>query len=334
MRLPWGPFSDIRKLFLHGAHFYFVGCLSFEERCCGVPLLLSRMDSGPLKFVQVVDPADAFPNYLDEAEQKTLGNQTRLENAGVKLEKVRSPLLGSEDEILDTWRTISAGSQEDTLIIDITAFPKRYFCLILKRVMLHSTFKNVIVTYTMPGTNGYTNLHLAEDPMACDHIPGFAPPLPPRGDTLVLSVGFESLSISSLLEVYRDRKRGAKVLIAFPPNGAAIKRSWNTLMSLTRGRAHGIDKSMIAVVATWDVEAVYKTLCHWDSDSNGLSLAPFGPKPHSMAMALFALKHDCGLYYSQPRSYNPNYSRGIGETWAYVVKWGGVQCYERVENPM
>jgi hypothetical protein len=74
---------------------------------------------------------------------------------------------------------------------------------------------------------------------------------------------------------------------------------------------------------------VFLTLDKIAKDSSGLMLAPFGPKPHSLGMILFALKHDRALIYSQPKSYNPDFSQGIGETWAYVVKWDGVPCYQR-----
>jgi hypothetical protein len=46
-------------------------------------------------------------------------------------------------------------------------------------------------------------------------------------------------------------------------------------------------------------------------------------------MTLFAIENDVGIYYSQPRAYNPYYSRGWSDVWAYVVKWGGTPCFER-----
>ncbi len=95
------------------------------------------------------------------------------------------------------------------------------------------------------------------------------------------------------------------------------------------GEADDIIQNNLEVIAVWDTEQVYKTLERWDQNADGVTLAPFGPKPHSLGMALFAIKHDCGLYNTQPKSYNPDYSRGRGEVWAYVVKWDGIPCYER-----
>jgi hypothetical protein len=63
-------------------------------------------------------------------------------------------------------------------------------------------------------------------------------------------------------------------------------------------------------------------------DSGPLALAPFGPKPHTLGMALLAMKYDLAMHYTQPRVYHPDYSRGYGRTWAYVVKWNGRACYD------
>lgn len=96
------------------------------------------------------------------------------------------------------------------------------------------------------------------------------------------------------------------------------------------GNAQQVNTDNIAVVPVWDFEQVYLKLQRWDQDAdNGLTLAPFGPKPHTLGMALFAIENDCGLYYTQPKSYNPDYSLSQGESWAYVVKWDDVPCFDR-----
>lgn len=35
------------------------------------------------------------------------------------------------------------------------------------------------------------------------------------------------------------------------------------------------------------------------------------------------------LVYSQPQTYNPDYTFGIGNSWGYVIKWEGIECFER-----
>jgi hypothetical protein len=41
------------------------------------------------------------------------------------------------------------------------------------------------------------------------------------------------------------------------------------------------------------------------------AFAPFGPKPLSAAICLFAAQRGCAVYYPQPTVYHPHYSRGI-----------------------
>ena len=45
-----------------------------------------------------------------------------------------------------------------------------------------------------------------------------------------------------------------------------------------------------------------------------LVIAPFGVKTHTLGMALFAIEHNCGMYYTQPKSYNPAYTEGFETT--------------------
>ena len=74
---------------------------------------------------------------------------------------------------------------------------------------------------------------------------------------------------------------------------------------------------------------MYATLEKWNLDSESLILVPFGPKTHTLGMALFAIKHSSGIYYSQPQAYNPEYTKGIGDSWGYIAKWEGVPCFDR-----
>lgn len=328
MRLPWGNLDEIDRKFILDGNFVILGSLSFEERCCALPERMLRKSCQAVELLEIQDPVDAFPNYSHEANQKIDRHRERLTSAGVNYRSIKTELLSTEDQILDLINTWSHSfSKSSIVLLDITALPKRFFCFILKRLMLNDSCQNLIITYTEAGPNGYTKSHLVEDPMTCDHLPGFGGPLPPKGDTLVVSVGFEALNVRSLLEIYSDKKRATRILLSFPPNGHTLRRQWIALKNIVdvpQDVMGGIE-----FVAAWDAEIVYRTLERWNDCSDGLTLAPFGPKLHSLGMTLFALKYDAGLYYTQPRSYHPDYSTGEGATRAYVVKWDGIPCYER-----
>jgi len=282
-------------------------------------------------MVVVHDPEDAFPDYTDETRKKVAEHERRLREAGVHFEKREVTLLANDDDILDLCRPIETGCLGETIVLDVTSLPKRFFCFMLKRLCRADAVPNVVATYT--GSAGYTSDHLAADPLPPDNLPGFGgpPPPPTPNTTLVLSLGFESLNLASLLDIHSREARDLRFIVPYPPDGQSMQRCWETLYAVLRGVADRA-RDRIDVVAGWDCEQVYRVLWRLHGDADGLAFAPFGPKPHSMAMALFAIKHDVGLYYTQPRAYHPDYSTGRGSTWAYVVKWDGVPCYERLRQ--
>jgi hypothetical protein len=353
MRIPWGKLEQIVAGFTgEGA---VLGCLSFENRCIAVPCAMNDMGCvlrGTL-MVKIVDPKDAFPDYGSEAEERIQANRRILDSAGVRYDLTQQDLLGTEDDMLSVLNSFPLVTQCETVFLDISSFPKRWFCFFLRRLMGSRRVANVIVTYTEVGNLGYPDMHLAEDPMPCDHLPGFSGPLPPSGDQLVVSVGFETLNVSSLVKVYRDHTRDVRFVLAFPSGPHTNRRQWATLREVSSiGGVRCPPIRSVELIALWDVEQVYRTLENWrrqrlarqnvqksrrsrsgsTPDGNALALAPFGPKTHTLAMALFAMKNRCGMYYTQPKSYNPKYSVDSGVTWAYVVKWRGVPCFDREQQ--
>jgi len=328
MRLPWGRLEEIQDLFLQNMQLQVIGCLSTEYRCTEVPMRLGLTDGVDVHLMVIQDPPDGSPDYSDETREKLSENESRLHDAELTFSKELTHLLATEDGLLELIAPYEAAEGSDVIVLDITSFPKRYFCFFLKRLLASERARNVVVTYTE--AQEYTADHLAEDPMSSEHLPGFAAPPPPQ-TTLVLSLGFEALSLAQLLEIHGRETIDVHFFLPFPPDGVTTQRTWQTLRQVVRSQADRA-RGRVEVIATWDAEQVYSALARLHERGGGLLLAPFGPKPHTMAMALFAMKEDSGMYYTQPKSYNPSYSRGCGETWAYVAKWDGVACFDRVRS--
>jgi hypothetical protein len=109
-----------------------------------------------------------------------------------------------------------------------------------------------------------------------------------------------------------------------------VNRQWSTVRRVLGDKTEGIE-NCIEVATPWDAEQAYRLLEFWHHEKDGgLTFAPFGVKPHTLAMTLFAIRHECSLVYTQPKSYNPKYTKGQGSTRAYVIKWNGVVCYGRL----
>lgn len=281
-------------------------------------------------LVALQEPKDAYPDFSGAAAKKRDANRRYLLRSGVSFREKTAPLLATEDELLALLDGDEALRSADTLLLDISAFPKRFFCFLVKQLILRNSCRNVIVAYTEAAA--YHHGHVAEDPMPCDFLPGFAAPLERSGGTLVISVGFESLGLGSLLRSYQERRGRVRLISSFPAARDAVHREWRTLFDMVAGDSQDVSVQKVEVIAPWDTELVYRAALRSDTAEPGIAMAPFGPKPHSLGMALYAIKEDVGVYYTQPRAYNPEYSSGAMRTWAYVVKWDGIACFERIER--
>ena len=324
MILPSGKLSQFNNL-IRDSECVLIGALSFEERCCSLPLTISVRTKKILFKIQ--DPITGFPNYSDCIEEKIKNNRERLSAAKTSFEEIPTDLLASEDTLLDMIQQVKR-EPSNLYILDITSLPKRFFCFFLRYLVKRDWCQNLLVTYTMAGPEGYSPEHLTASPMTRAPLPGFSSSAPLSGDTLVISLGFESLNIRSIIDVY-TKKRLPKILMSFPCSTLIIKRQWNMLRHIFSKGQIRLSKKDIKSVATWDAEEVYRTLQYWQKECGHLAIAPFGTKPHSLGLALYAIKSDSAMYYTQPTSYNPDYSRGVGETWGYLVKHRGICCYDR-----
>lgn len=303
-----------------------LGCISPEER--SIATLQAMQSIGKVRAAMMVieDPSDGFPDYSAQTSLKIDAQRVLLQRCGLGYEEIQAHLLANYDAL---HSSITPFEDEDTVLLDITSLPKRYFCFFLKRLLASEGCRNLVVTYAEAAH--YTSDHLSEDPMTCAALPGFQGPTDTTSQ-LAVSIGFESLNLDSFLDLYKQETKYVHFLLPFPPNGEFTRRTWCTLRQVVRNNDMRV-QGRLSIIPAWDAELVY--LCLSDIYTEGeLALAPYGPKPHTLGMTLFAVKNDVGIYYSQPKSYNPEYSRGVSEIRAYVVKWDGVACYDRPRLPL
>lgn len=331
MRLPCRRLADFALDELSARSFAVVGCLSFEQRCTVVPIKFSQSYGRKMNqyLFELTDPPGGVPDYSQERAAKVADNRRELEHGGVCWTPIGGETVASEDALLRHVALVTTACPE-TIVLDITAIPKRVFCFLLKRLMGMPSVPNLFAVYTEPGREGYTNAHLAADVMTPEPLPGFAGKFSDAENHLVASIGFEALGLRKLiLTLYREDNANLRVLLPFPAPLETVRRQWNTLREIMEDDPGNLRKESVAVIAAWDAEQVYHKLVSWASSGARLTLAPYGPKPHTLGMALFAIKHDASLWYTQPKVYHFDYSRGAGDSWWYVLKWQGIQCFDR-----
>ena len=281
LRLPTGDINEMASRLLAGQPFTLVGCLSFEERCTRAPIELSQLPTcASVAMVEVKDPPDAFPDHSEENLRGTTRNEDLLRASGVQYDKYVADLLAEDDGIEALIRAVvnRPSAEQKLLILDITSFPKRFFCFFLRRILEGGWFDTVIATYTQAGPRGYAREHLTNDFLPPDCLPGFADVLD-ASSAIAVSVGFETLGLPSLIRSFLDAGKDLKMILPFPPNGRTIARSWSSVRQLVDGHQRDLLLQNLAVVAAWDVERSYGVLNAWHDDTEQLVLAPYGPKP-------------------------------------------------------
>jgi hypothetical protein len=309
--MPNRPIWGLLRLLLGNMrmrHWHFVGCASPEERTAAaaeaVRSIGGKIASADCLRLQV--PADRFS---EERERNIDYNLTRIKAALPPGTNVRDMELFGSIEVLDSMVTEWGLQGRQHLLIDISTMPKRVFFPLLKLVLRSRAFGTVMTTYSRPLK--YAEEPLAEDPEPPLPLPMFPAPLTPTIPAGgIIALGLEVLGIVDLLATAGGESR-VHVLFPIPSKPDESKRTWTFMQ-----RLHDASPGRFTEprhLSPLDFGEGYSYIRSLTDGFQGLWwLAPYGPKPISMAMAVTAIQHDWPVYYSQPTIYNPAYSIGIG----------------------
>lgn len=323
---PWGRIDW--ALSLSGQKsWHFVGAMGTEERSLCSWTQISQL--GVLSGSQFVEIEDIDSEKYRERTQVAIESRRRqLVERGGDLTTVERMELMSELFRIGSFAT-RAEAASPSIILDITSLPKRFFFPILRTLTLSSRTKNLLVTYTSPATYAPDDEPLYEDIEPWRVLPGFGGS-GSSGAYWVVSVGF-------LIERLRHYVGGnptekMKVLIPFPSPLSALRRTWEAVANLEQGHLESRFEKIR--VDPLDISAAFDRICSIaGKPEKQLAFAPFGPKPTSAAMCLFAMQRDSSVHYPQPTVYHPEYSRGIRNddpgvaVNAYWVKHEGENLY-------
>ena len=291
----------------------FLGCVSMEPRCTSALLLARRhLRLSRLLMFKISDSSDS--RFFSSSQRLTRLNYEELKRHGVPTHAFREHgLLDSFGGIQDDIDDFLDGCQAENLVFDITCMPKKLFFFVVKRAMQWGgKFQNILSTYSEP--EGYSDGPLAENPQEWSTLPGFdGPRRLPDGRRLVIAMGFEPLGLPDLVVQGEFAGVEPHLLFPFPTPPDRIRKNWEFAKDLYPNPPSGI---MIRHVDGLNVPDVFDVLSDIGNDGETqMTLAPYGPKPISLAMALYASRHDSGrnataVYYTQPTAYNPDYSFG------------------------
>lgn len=328
---PWGLFPWVFQR-VEKQEWDMLACLSTEDRCVGAPLHgKTGLSIRSSQFLQINDPEPIYKTQTDDRINKNKEEIYKLLKQDMDL--FSFDLLGSP-VLLKKYILEFISNSVGNVIVDISSLPKRYFFPIIKLLFESDDINNLIVTYTVP--EKYFEGDLAEEPAPWAHLPMYQRvaevPTHKKVNNAIVGVGFLPFGLAELLK--GDYQNAMVTLIfPFPPGPPNYQRTWEFVRNIETHCPLEHDNQIIRVDAL-DTPGCYQHLCALTDNGKNLSIfAPYGPKPHSLAMCLFAHNFDCDVYYTQPRVYHPEYCTGMKyvdeypETYAYCLKLKSRKLY-------
>ncbi|AKR42003.1 hypothetical protein [Methylophilus sp. TWE2] len=298
---PWGSVEWSLSL-SNPKQWSLIGALGTEERSLSAWGLFNQF--GILKgqsFAEILD--------VDSVKYRQLNKDL--------LALRRAEFLGSGGKVADITTfdlmselfRIRQFSQEviqknSSIVLDITSLPKRFFFPILEALVKSANIRDLLITYTCP--DSYASGALYEDIEPWKTLPGFGGRDNP--DIWIAGVGFLAESLKRY--IVDNPKEKIKVLVPFPAPLSSLRRTWQSVAELEQGNPENrIDKIR---VDTLDMSAAFDRISSLaGKPAKNIAFAPFGPKPTSAAMCLYALQQKSSVHYPQPTVYHPEYSKGI-----------------------
>lgn len=274
---------------------------------------------------------DKPSRFEERIKSKTSAKRsTYLAAGGAESDILKYSLFATHAQIVAAVDDFVSKS-DGNIVLDISSLPKRFFFPFVRRLLTNhrTSINNFVVTYTAP--RSYTQETLAEDFNDWSQLPLFSGDyLAGPASLLIIAAGFESLGLQEQLKGESDLP--IKLLLPFPAPASAVKRSWELIRQLRQPRSH--DAFEVVRVAAGDCSDTFNQLCSWAAGGRRPQLAPFGPKPISLGICLFATLSNSEVFYTQPAVYHPDYSLGVAEidgapaVTAFAIRLGGRDYFE------
>jgi hypothetical protein len=329
---PYRPWGLLKWVLEKGpsASWNIFGCVGPEARSLGVVGHLRKLGiNADAHFLRIESPQSRHSATI-KARVTLRENEfaTMWGNLGVIKDHF---LLEPYAAIVEEAQKFSQKKDKNLdVILDVTSLPKRFFFPILKIFLQAKSIRNLLVTYTFPFAHAAGKL--AENVLEWDHLPLFGGHYNHgKPEMVIVGVGFEAFGLQGEID-QGDSGVPVKLLLPFPCSVQSYKRSFEMIRRLQKHRSQDVFE--IYRADSRDISDSFDRLLSLSHNgTKKVVLAPFGPKPISVAMCLFATLTNSPVYYTQPTAYNPDYSTGIltndgtPEIYAYCVRLNGKDCF-------
>lgn len=322
-------------------NWFFCGCISTEDRTLAALDELvdfSKNTNHKISdclFLQINDPPS---RYTVEAQRRKLAFQERAKKTCYVQSIEQFDLFHHDSEAVIHFFDSIAQHTLGNIILDISCMPKRYFFPFIKRLhRFRHTIKNLIVVNTVP--NSYPNdpkTPLSEQYENWREIPLFEGegfPEDAQYKNVLLGVGHLPMGALEQTEAIGSSSN-IRLYFPFPGSTSSFEPTWQFVHKIEDHIPGVAEKIRISRVSANDTSKLFSLLKRDTDSGNEYSIIlPYGPKPLSLAMALFACKYPKHpVFYTQPKVYYPDYSTGVKEEnkipsiYGYVIIANG-NCY-------
>jgi hypothetical protein len=326
---PWGLLSWVLD-HLPPTTWHLVG-LGCEERCLSAhELLRARGQLADIRMLKIGNVSASSSPWGTITAQRLATRQAEYLARGGSLHHIFEHDLHERDELLVSEARQCTAAFGPNVVVDISSLPKRFFFVLVKVLLSAGHIQNLIATYTVP-VKYAEDEPLAEDPEPRQYLHSmFMPNIPePKVRTHIVGVGYEPLGLPQALE-----GEEFQLLFPFPSPPPGFQRNWEFVRELepyVNTRPH--------LVYTYDVSETFDRIIGLSNGGTRFVIfSPYGPKPMSLAMCLYAVSslthgQPPAVFYTQPTMYNPLYSEGVStqngqaKIVSYCIRLNGRDLY-------
>lgn len=298
-------------------------------------MLLHHQNSLTISNCGFIEIIDEQSDFSADSAARILANRQhigKITAAGVEIVSfgLLDPLLQLKKKV-QSWILASNGN----IVLDVSTFPERFCFPIIRWLTESQDVKNLVVTYMLP--EKYTNEDLGYDSRDWGQLPTFVNDAPSNNKTIehvIVGVGFLPYSLPDWLKkTYDTPNFKISLLMPFPAAPANVNRAWEFIRRIEKDLNLKDDRQIIRVSAHDLCGAFQRIEGTTRSGKSPAVFAPYGPKAHSVAMCLHALKYSSEVYFTQPTYYHPEYSTGISmhdglpSGYCYAIRLNGTDYY-------
>ena len=315
---------------------FFLGCVSYEDRCKTVANAIIIKNKIPMHFIQIEDDECTFLPWKTKCNDNTVTNWNDLRSSAAKadIKLADTPLkykmsnraediLKLRNDIKSIINKVKSNDAKLRFILDLSCIPSYFSFQLLKYFINDIKIDDFVILYTKPQNYAPEEEGLKTSPPDST-TPVFLPSFGNRKEKIykchwIVGVGFDYDSVKNaerIKEVIYIEK--INIIIPFPGyEPEYVTRTMKENQHLLE------DKNDFWYAPADNPFRTFRVIDELVTSDRKYILSAFGPKPMALGFCMAAIKFNLPLLHVQATNYNPNFSTGYSNTFVYWIKYKG-----------